>query len=131
MNIERLEWLVGSWRAEVDGGEFYETWSQVRGGAMQGYGCFVADEKATFMEFMSIEMDEDFDLVMYMVLGSPSAGVKPPIGFTLEAITERSAFFDNPMNEFPTRIGYTLSGGDLHCVISNNDKQKVFDFKRV
>lgn len=98
---------------------------------MQGHGCFVIDEKATFMEFMSIETNENFEVVMYMILGSPSAGIKPPIGFALEAITEQSAFFDNPMNEFPTRIGYTLSAGDLHCVISNNDKQKVFDFKRV
>lgn len=134
-NTTSLDWMAGSWRCEIWGGTFEETWSAPQGGTLQGYGRLIVDGKTSFMEFMSIEADKDGTPVMWMVLGAPSKGTKPAVPFRLTASGKLEATWENPKNDFPSKIHYRRDGTKLVCLISGTRNGKAaseqFDFRPV
>src|SRR5688572_4499485 len=75
-SIESLKWMAGDWICNLGKGTFEETWLPPNGGTMQGVSRHVIDGKTVFMEFLSIEADNDGSLTMYIMLGAPSRGDK-------------------------------------------------------
>ncbi len=87
------------------------------------------------MEYMSIESDKD-GLTMWMLLGAPSKGEKKGVPFRMTSLSGKKAVFENPKNEFPSKMTYQLlADGTLDCVIEGMQKGKRsverFPFKQV
>lgn len=131
--IEDLAWMVGAWRCDIWGGTFEEFWTPPSGGIMQGCGRHTADGKNGFMEFMSIEKGPG-GLTMHMILGAPSKGDKKPVPFKLTSFDGKTALFENPKNEFPSKIAYVKEKDGMSCWIEGMQKgQKTkedFNFKK-
>lgn len=131
--IEDLSWMAGAWRCEIWGGTFEEFWTPPSGGIMQGCGRHTADGKNGFMEFMSIEKGAD-GLTMHMILGAPSKGDKKPVPFKLTSFDGKTALFENPKNDFPSKIAYVKEKDGMSCWIEGVQKgQKTkedFNFKK-
>ena len=122
--IEDLGWLQGSWSCPQFGGTFEEHWLPSSGGTMQGCGKLIVAGKTEFMEYMSIEPSEG-GLTMWMLLGPPSKGEKEGVPFQLTSLTGRKAIFENPKNEFPSKMTYQLlPSGSVDCVIEGMQKGK-------
>ncbi len=128
--IEDLGFMSGAWKCEIWGGTFEEYWTPPRAGAMQGSGRHIVDGKTGFMEFMSIETGAD-GLTMYMMLGAPSKGEKKPVPFKLTSFDGKVALFENPKNEFPSKIAYVKESGGMSCWIEGmqDGKKTREDFK--
>lgn len=133
--VEDLAWMSGTWTCAQWGGQFYEHWMKPTGGVMVGTGQHVADGKSKFVEFMSVEADAE-GIAMWMLLGSPSKGPKQGMPFRLVKLSGREATFENPKNEFPTRIIYRFkSESSMLCRLEGTQKGKPaateFSFERV
>lgn len=128
--IQDLAFMSGAWTCDMWGGKFEEYWTPPAGGAMQGCGRHLSDGKTGFMEFMSIEGTAD-GLVMYMMLGAPSKGEKKPVPFKLTSFDGKTALFENPKNDFPSKIAYVKNGTGMSCWIEGmqNGKKSKEDFK--
>lgn len=116
LSLNDLQFMTGGWSCEIWGGTFEEFWTPPQAGAMQGCGRHLSDGKTSFMEFMSIETDPD-GITMYMLLGAPSKGDKKPIAFKLTSFHLDTALFENPDNEFPSRIAYVKELNGMSCWI--------------
>lgn len=131
--IEDLAWMAGTWSCPKWGGTFEEHWLAPAGGTMQGCGRLLADGKTGFMEFMSIEMSDGAP-TMWMLLGAPSKGEKKGVPFRLKSFDGKTAMFENPENDFPSKIAYVKEGNGMSCWISGIEKGKPtreeFAFKR-
>lgn len=130
MEIERLGWMTGKWACSIWGGTFEESWSLPNGGTMIGVGRHIRGGDTVFMEFMSIEPDED-GLTMWMLLGAPSKGEKHPHAFRLTALSDDEALFENPSNPYPSKIRYQPREGGLWCRIEGTEdgRMKFDDFE--
>ncbi len=115
-NAADLAWLEGRWLSESAEGVFEETWSSVQAGTMVGMGRLIRGETTVFMEFMSIEPNDEGGLTLWMVLGAPSRGEKKPKPFRLVETSPDSATFEMADNGFPKTITYTrLSEDRVDC----------------
>jgi len=56
VSLNNLSFISGHWQGEMDGGVSDEHWSQPLGDSMMGMFRYVKEGKATFYEFMLIEM---------------------------------------------------------------------------
>lgn len=132
--VTDLSFMAGTWTCEVWGGTFEESWSKPAGGTMQGYGRHMAGGKVGFMEFMSIETRPE-GLVMYMLLEAPSKGDKKPTPFKLSSFDGKTALFENPKNDFPSKIAYIKTPTGMKCWIEGmqggKKSREEFGFKRV
>jgi hypothetical protein len=133
--IERLAWMSGSWACEIWGGTFEERWAPPAAGTMQGNGRLIVSGQTRFMEFMAIEESKD-GLVMWMVLGRPSAGPTKPVPFKLVAHGESAATFERSDEDYPKRIVYRAGpDGTLLCTLEGEKDGKpardVFEFKPI
>ncbi len=123
-SIENLGWLKGNWSCPQFGGIFEEHWIGPSGGTMQGCGKLVVDGKTAFMEYMSLE-SENGVITMWMLLGAPSKGEKKGVPFRMTSLTGNKAVFENPANEFPSKITYELEQKErLACSIEGMQQGK-------
>ena len=107
--------LAGAW-VSTDGAS-EEHWSSEQAQTMIGMHRSVMPDESVFYEYMRIDIDEAKRVTFH---ASPM-GASPATPFTLttDAIRHRNGTrtmswtFENPANDFPTRIIYTLTGDDL------------------
>lgn len=128
--IEDLAFMSGAWKCEIWGGTFEEYWTPPTSDTMQGCGRHLANGKTGFMEFMSIEYGKE-GIEMHMMLGAPSKGDKKPVPFKLTSFDGKTALFENPKNDFPSKIAYVKEGTGMSCWIEGmqNGKKSKEDFK--
>ena len=132
--LEDLSFMSGAWRCEIWGGKFEEYWTPPANGAMQGCGRHLADGQTSFMEFMSIESGAD-GITMHIMLSAPSKGEKKPVPFKLTSFDGKTALFENPKNDYPSKIGYVKELGGMSCWIeglqNGKKSREEFKYKRI
>lgn len=107
--IRDLAWMCGTWRCPRPGGEFEESWLSPEGDILVGVGRSLAGGKTRFVEYLSVEPDGE-SLTMWILLGTASRGPKTAKPFRLVGLADREAVFENPENEFPSRVIYRRTG---------------------
>lgn len=110
---EDLAWLAGSWVQEKDGSWTEERWAPPRGGMMIGSTLAGRGEKAEWFEYMRLAPDAEGRLAFWA-----SPGGKTAVAFPLASLEGMAAVFENPENDFPTRISYRREGDRLAATIS-------------
>ncbi|MBL4754322.1 MAG: hypothetical protein JKY52_12110 [Flavobacteriales bacterium] len=103
-----LYWVVGEWKGRVQGGMMFESWEIAEDGSMEGNACTIARGDTIFSESMQI-IDKDGD-IFYMV---KLADVKKTVAFKLVEISSKGCVFENPDHDFPNRIVYANTVGDM------------------
>lgn len=127
-----LTWLAGAWSGSMWGGTFETYYSTPEGGRVLSYSQLLKSGKPAFHEFEVFGCEGD-ELVL-----RPHPRGRPAAAFTLQTLdpTQRKATFENPKNDFPTRIEYHRAT-DERLVITLSDphgtsgKTEVFDLARV
>lgn len=129
--LQKLDWLLGTWQRESKDRVLYETWRRVSKHTFEGNGYAVADRDTIFTEFLRIE--QFGDSIFYTAKISEN---EYPVPFKLVSLGDSSVLFENPNHDFPQRISYSLvSDGSLHVRaegLSNGEKSGLdFHFTRV
>lgn len=128
--IEDLTWMAGRWECEIWGGTWQETWSEPRGGVMQSFARHLVDGKAAFIEFGTIERGSE-GLTHFLILGSLTKEPKRA-AFKCTSGGPKEAVFEDPKNDFPSKIVYKSVGVDrMDCTLSGKGDPVLFAFRRV
>ena len=124
--LDDLAWMAGSWCGVTDRGATQEElWMPPKGGMMLGLHRDVAPSGRSAFEYLRIE--DQGDKIVYQA----SPGGRPPTPFTLVETGEHSAVFENPENEFPKRILYSLApDGALIARIEAGDRAISWRWQR-
>lgn len=107
LQLGRLSWLAGCWRA--DGGDTgtVEHWLPLAGETLMGVSRTVRGGKTVAHEFMQIRVGSDGKLAY---LAAPSD--RAPVRFPLLRQTADEVVFENPGHDFPQRIDYRQDAPD-------------------
>ena len=118
-----LGWLSGAWVSQGKDGWTEEHWTSPRGDMMLGTNRSGKGDKAIAFEFMRIAPD---GLGRISFWASPSG--KAAVRFPLVSSGPREAMFENPANDFPTRIVYRRKGETLVATISGPGGKSSFSW---
>ncbi len=99
--INQVAWIEGAWIMKEGDVLVEERWTSPAGGAMLAVSRTVKGARMTGFEFLRI-VERNGGLVY---VAQPDG--KPPTDFTLTALSETSASFENPAHDFPKMIRYT------------------------
>jgi Domain of unknown function (DUF6265) len=104
--IVRAAWLAGCWEARSGTSVVEEDWMAPRGRTMLSMGRTVhLDTLVDFEQVVLREKDGRLEYEMHPF--NQQVGV-----FMSTQLTETSLVFENPLHDFPQRIGYTRRGSD-------------------
>ena len=124
--IAQVGWMEGTWVGEAGGVSVEERWTPPAGGTMLAVSRTLKNGRLAGFEFLRI-VERDGGLVY---VAQP--GMKPPTDFTLTALTESSATFENPDHDFPKLIRYTKRpDGALEARVGDGGaKDETYLFRR-
>lgn len=125
-SLNALDWLVGAWETAGDEAT-REVWRRVSDATMEGHGATRdGGEWKVFESLRLLQMGGE----IFFVAKTP--GNPAPVAFKLAHCTARSARFDNPGHDFPTRIDYRRreDGGMSAEVRGPDGKGFTIDFQR-
>jgi len=124
--IAQVGWMEGTWVARKGGVTVEERWTPPAGGAMLAVSRTIKDGRMAGFEFLRI-VERDGGLVY---VAQP--GGTPPTDFTLTAVSENSATFENPEHDFPKVIRYTKRpDGSLEARVGDGGaKDETFSFRK-
>jgi hypothetical protein len=131
--LDSLAWLVGRWQSpEGDRVLSEEHWSAPAGGAMIGMFRLVSGGKPSVYELILIEEEAD-GVWMRLRHFQPQmvAREQEPIKLKLTSSANEKLVFENPIDNKPKRIIYTLVGNDLIATVETerDDKTAAFSLK--
>lgn len=120
-------WLAGSWYTEEEIGWTEERWARPRGGVMLGTSLGGRGDRARDWEFMRIAADRAGKVGFYA-----SVRGRPPVRFDLVSASGERTVFENPANDYPSRIEYRRSGDILTATISglNGRNPQTWRYRR-
>ena len=128
-----LEWLArhqdedGRW--DADGFERHDPPGKPSGGKVLSFSELKSGGKTVFYEFETFEA-RDSGLVL-----TPYPGGRKAKSFPLTSLEGNKATFENPKNDFPTKLVYHLVTEDNLVITltdphNKSDKRQIFDLKR-
>jgi hypothetical protein len=104
--IVRAAWLTGCWEARSSDRVVEEQWLAPRGRTMISVGRTVHAD--TLTDYEQVVLREKNGRLEY----EAHPGNQPVAVFTSTQITESNLLFENPLHDFPQRVGYIRRGAD-------------------
>ena len=131
--IQRAEWLVGTWKNKTSRGNIYEAWIKVSDHELAGKS-YIVKEKDTII-FETIRLVQEQNGLFYIPTVN-NQNNNSPVRFALKTISDTELVFENPQHDFPQIISYvSINKDSLVAEISgtkNGQKGKqTFPMKRV
>jgi hypothetical protein len=124
--IASMTWLAGKWTGKIWGGDWVCRYTAPEGGMILSTSKLLHGGKASYFEF------ERFDVQGDAVMMSPYPKGKLAAVFKLTELEGKRATFENPKNDYPSRIVYERVAADkLVITLSGKEKKDVFDLTRV
>lgn len=130
--LEKLTWLLGDWININSETQSYEHWERESATSFVAYSLTLRGKDTVLHEQMRM-YDESNVLQLYV----ETVGDNPnPVVFTQKDNAQHPFTFENPRNEFPSQIVYTLpEANKIHAwvagFIDGVPQKQDFYFKRV
>lgn len=129
LKMKQLHWLVGEWQRTNEKPErtTIELWELQDNGNLKGVGLTTEGDELVFKEELTLQLEGE--KIQYI------ADVPDNLQLTAFLLTESSddkMVFENPEHDFPKKISYErLTDDTMKAVVSGNEKEIVFEFKRL
>ena len=104
--IGQVAWLSGCWVQQTGQTTVEEQWTPPRGGTMLGTGR--TTRNGALVEYEFIVLRQQNSRLAYEA--HPSG--QSPTAFLSIQVGEDAVVFENPMHDFPQRVGYRKAGAD-------------------
>ena len=132
-DIQKAEWLIGTWENKTQKGSIYETWTKAGNNEFSGKSYSVKNTDTIVFENIRIVQEKNR---LYYIPTVKNQNESLPVRFATRAISENQLVFENPQHDFPQIIAYTkITSDSLIAEISgtkNGQKRKqTFPMKRV
>ena len=128
--LSRLSWLPGTWAGPLGNSTVEERWTPASGGSMLATSRTVGNTTGAVTAFEYLCIAERAGSLVYTAMPN---GRSPATEFTLTAIDDTSATFENPSHDYPKKIRYAVRpDGTLEATISGTAAQRTttFTFKK-
>lgn len=127
--FEKLYWLNGTWNQtniKKPGRALVEQWRKSGDFEMVGLAVTTQNSDTVFVERASLIIKNN---AIYYVADVPQN--KESVLFKLTAVTKNGFVCENPTHDFPKRISYQLTAGELKATISGNGKSINYLYQKV
>lgn len=130
ISLENLRWLTGAWRCDAAGEPLEEHWTESREGVMVGMARIGDDPDRAIYEIILIEESDPAPVMSIRHFGKGLAVRDRKVAsFKLTKLDDKEAVFDDPQNDFPSKIIYRVAGKDKLLVrLENKDNTRSKDF---
>lgn len=132
-NIEKTEWLIGTWENKTPKGTIYETWKKISDNEFSGKS-YILKEQDTIV-FETIRLVKEHDGLFYIpTVRNQNGGL--PVRFVAKTISSDQLVFENPQHDFPQIISYTKINADslvaeISGVKNGQERKQTFPMKRM
>jgi len=131
--IEKAEWLIGTWENKTQRGSIYETWSKTADNEFSGKSYIVKEQDTIVFETIRLAQEQDG---LFYIPNVKNQNDGLPVHFATKTISETQLVFENPQHDFPQIISYTkISADSLVAEISGTkngqERKQTFPMKRV
>ncbi|HAP68704.1 MAG TPA: hypothetical protein DCR04_03095 [Flavobacteriales bacterium] len=120
-SLDELNWILGEWEMVEGPSTTTETWKVKDDSTFVGTGITMLDNKIVFQEELSIKY-RNGDLSYVAILSDKTAH------FLLTEFSNQTAVFEDPKNDFPSKIVYELDLENLGVTlvrIQNGEEQSM------
>jgi hypothetical protein len=124
-----VAWLQGCWVATTPGRVIEENWTAPRGGSMIGISRTITGDSLAGYEMVILrQRDSTLEYEAH-----PSA--QPVATFNARTASATGVVFENPMHDFPQRVGYRRVGQDslvayIEGVMGGRNRRLEFPYAR-
>ena len=108
IGMRSLYWVEGEWKGRVKGGMMFENWVMEEDSSLTGFSCIISHSDTIFREYMKIE-ERDGD-IFYVANVPHNDGT---VAFKLIECESKRCIFENLEHDYPTRIVYANTIGDM------------------
>jgi hypothetical protein len=116
-DFEKLSWIVDRWVSTDGDATSYEHWEKVSNDLIVGSSETIKNGDTVFHEKLKIAKEGDDIFYIAEVKHNPA-----PVKFKLTSISDNQAVFENPEHDFPQKIVYKNTDGNLHASIEGPGK---------
>lgn len=132
-DIEKAEWLIGTWENKTSRGSIYETWIKANDNEFSGKSYVVKEQDTIVFETIKLVQEQN-GLFYVPTVKNQNEGL--PVRFSTKTISETQLVFENLQHDFPQIISYTkITSDSLVAEISGTkngqEKKQTFPMKRV
>jgi uncharacterized protein DUF6265 len=130
VKFEKLRWMTGAWRCDDPKEPLEEHWTEARNGVMVGMARIGDDPERATYEIIVIEDRAPEPLMSIRHFGKGlSVKDKRVVNFKLTKSEDKEAVFEDPFNDFPSKIIYRLAGENKLLVrLENKDNSRSMEF---
>lgn len=131
--IEKAEWLIGTWEMKRAKGSIYESWEKASDTEFQGKSYMIKEPDTIVFEHIQL-VEEQEGLFYIPTVKNQNDGL--PVRFAAKTITETQLVFENSEHDFPKRISYTLISPDslvaeISGIKNGEERKQLFKMSRV
>ncbi|UDQ52929.1 MULTISPECIES: DUF6265 family protein [Chryseobacterium] len=132
-DIQKAEWLIGTWENKTQRGSIYETWTKAGNNEFSGKSYSVKGKDTIVFENIRL-VQENKKLFYIPTVKNQNEGL--PVRFAAKTISENQLVFENPQHDFPQIIAYTKITSDsliaeISGIINGQKRKQTFPMKRV
>jgi Domain of unknown function (DUF6265) len=125
-DIEKLDWMLGTWKGQLGTKTYIERWYAEPDGTIRGIGHYVANHDSTLAEVLIIQRVGDrLVYIAYPLAQSPTM-------FVFTEATHDHFLVENPEHDFPQQIGYKVMNEDeVVATVGGGGKEFKVKFTKV
>ncbi|KFC19556.1 DUF6265 family protein [Chryseobacterium sp. FH1] len=132
-NIQKTEWLIGTWEHKTAKGSIYETWRKTVKNELTGKSYILKNNDTIVFE--EIRLVEENGKLYYIPAVKDQNGGQP-VRFESRLISQKEFVFENRTHDFPQVISYQKINEDsLNAEISGlkngKENRRKFPMKRI
>lgn len=133
LQIEKANWLIGTWENKTKRGSIYETWTKASDVQFTGKSYALKNNDTTVFETFELVQKQNS---LFYIPTVKNQNNNLPVSFSLQSISDDKLVFENPEHDFPQIISYTrVTPDSLVAEISgkNNgqERKQTFPMKKI
>ncbi len=131
--INKAEWLVGTWENKTQKGSIYETWAKLSEVELAGKS-YMLKEKDTIV-FETIRLLQENNNLFY-IPKVKSQNDNLPVRFAAKTVSDKELVFENLSHDFPQIISYSKINADslvaeILGTKNGKERKQKFPMRRV
>lgn len=130
--INKAEWLLGTWEMRTSRGSVYETWKKESKDQLAGMSYMINENDTAVFERIRLIVEKR-DIYYIPAVSNQNEGNE--VRFKGTSISDNELIFENPAHDFPQKIKYTLIKKDslvaeISAKINGEIKRQVFPMRK-
>jgi hypothetical protein len=127
--MESFKWLIGTWKTQSKDGIIMETWRPMSDTSFDGETSLYkkTTETVTLEKIRLVARGKNY----YYIPVVQGQNNNRAVEFRITAYSKKGFVAENPQQDFPKRISYTIKKDSLIAFIEDGGKREDYNYVRV